>query len=261
MGYFKGILRHRGAAPEIELTLPHPLSMMGQMKNIFLSPSALSVFRDCPRCFWLEKVKGIRRPRGIFPSLPNGMDRVIKTYFDAHRKKGTLPPELGGTGLEGVELFRDQTRLDAWRNWRTGLQYRDTDGSILSGALDDLLVKEGRHLPFDYKTKGSPASEESSIRYYQHQLDCYALLLEENGLPTTGQGYLLYYSPQSAGENGQVAFLNQAIKVPTDIERARKLFRTAVSLIKGPMPAMLPSCEYCAWLEKRRLEQGELFSN
>jgi len=41
---------------------------------IRLSPSTLNVFLECKKCFWLAQVKDIHRPRGIFPSLPGGMD-------------------------------------------------------------------------------------------------------------------------------------------------------------------------------------------
>ena len=47
-------------------------------KQVYLSPSALNVFNDCPRCFWLDKNKRMKQPRGIFPSLPSGMDKVLK---------------------------------------------------------------------------------------------------------------------------------------------------------------------------------------
>ena len=219
---------------------------------IKLSPSALNVFLDCPKCFWLDRVKKVTRPRGIFPSLPGGMDRVIKVHFDHFRAKGTLPPELNGQDFEGVRLFGDQARLEEWRNWRTGLVYQDTDGSVLSGALDDLLVKAGQYIPFDYKTKGSVTTAEDAVKYYQNQLDCYALLLEENRLATAGFGFLLYYSPKSAAANGAVLFELQAIKIPTDKERARTIFRRAASLLKGPEPPSAGACEYCAWLERRR---------
>src|SRR3989344_3937655 len=63
--------------------------------TIRLSPSTgLNLFRDCPRCFWLHYNKNVHRPRGIFPSLPGGMDLVLKDYFDQFR--GSLPPELEG---------------------------------------------------------------------------------------------------------------------------------------------------------------------
>ncbi|MCX6774543.1 MAG: hypothetical protein NTY99_00435 [DPANN group archaeon] len=51
---------------------------------IKLSPSSLNLFKDCPRCFWLDKIKGISRPEGIFPSLPSGIDKVLKEHFDKH---------------------------------------------------------------------------------------------------------------------------------------------------------------------------------
>ena len=35
-----------------------------------LSPSALNLMKDCPRCFWLAQHKVWKRPAGIFPSLP-----------------------------------------------------------------------------------------------------------------------------------------------------------------------------------------------
>ena len=223
------------------------------MAQVTLSPSALSLFKDCARCFWLEKVKGIKRPRGIFPSLPGGMDRVIKTYFDTFRAQGALPPELRIEAFKGIHLFDDQARLADWREWRTGLRYHDPeDGAVLSGMLDDLLVKNGAYIPFDYKTKGSPTNEADATKYYQTQLDCYALMLEGNGLKTAGYGFLLYYSPKAVGENGQVAFEIQPIRIETDMARAKALFRKALSILTGAAPKAAPQCEYCGWLEKFR---------
>lgn len=215
---------------------------------IKLSPSTLNLFLECPRCFWLDKVKGFKRPRGIFPSLPGGMDRVIKTHFDSFRAKGGLPQELAGKDFEGIRLFGDQTQLELWRNWRTGLEYKDSDGSVLSGALDDLLVKDGRFIPFDYKTKGSVTTAEDAVKYYQNQLDCYALLLQENKMPAAGFAYLLYFSPKNVSEKGAVLFEVQPIKIATDCERARATFRKAAALLKtAAVPSANGPCEYCVF--------------
>ena len=227
-------------------------------KPIKLSPSALSIFRDCPCCFWYDKVKGHKRPRGIFPSLPNGMDRVIKDYFDHYRKSKELPPELRVTEFSEITLYENQRQLNLWRQWRTGPILKHEDGSILSGAVDDLMMKGDRAVPLDYKTKGSPTTAEDAVRYYQHQLDCYTLLFEAVGLTTDGYGYLLYYSPKAVGERGNVKFHIQAIKIETSAERALKTFRSAVELIGALTPPQsAPRCEYCAYLEsakKLRLE-------
>ncbi len=217
------------------------------MKNIRLSPSSLNLFLDCPRCFWLQLVKNIRRPRGIYPSLPTGMDRVIKIHFDKYRALKKLPPELSEDLANDIKLFEAQEQLDKWRNWTEGLSWQDKEGYILKGAIDDLLMQGDKFIPLDYKTKGSKTSAQEAIKYYQNQLDCYGLLLEENHMPTIGYGFLLYYSPMLVEQNSDVRFMLQLIKVDINIERARKLFEQAVNVIKGNMPSENRSCEYCNW--------------
>jgi len=219
-------------------------------KDIALSPSALNLFRDCQRCFWLDKVHGIRRPRGIFPSLPSGMDRVIKEYFDRYRAEGTLPPEFPEETFKNTCLYQDQDKLNLWREWRTGMRFKDEDGSALFGAIDDLLVCDGQHIPFDYKTKGSPTTVTDAKRYYQNQMDCYAFLLEKNGMPLCGWAYLLYFSPKAVNEKGWVNFHMQAIKMEINTDRALKTFREATQLIKSDVPPTVGACEYCAWIQK-----------
>ena len=77
-----------------------------------LSPSSLNLMKECPRCFWLHQHKVWKRPAGIFPSLPSGMDRVLKHHFDKFRDKGELPPELcNNNHCEDMKLFPDKELL------------------------------------------------------------------------------------------------------------------------------------------------------
>lgn len=217
------------------------------MAKIKLSPSALSLFIQCPRCFWLEKNKGIKRPRGIFPSLPGGMDLVIKKYFDEYRCQGKMPPEVEGR-LQG-ELFSDIETLEKWRSWwTTELCYIDASlDASLSGALDDCLIDNNYYIPLDYKTRGSELKEDPR-KYYQNQLDCYCLILESKGYKTKGISYLLYYWPKQVKENGVVEFTIEPIRIETDINSAKRIFEDAVKLLNGPLPDENSQCEYCNWL-------------
>lgn len=217
------------------------------MAAVRLSPSALSLFSECPRCFWLERNQGIRRPRGIFPSLPGGMDRAIKLYFDRYRRQGKLPPELQGK-VDGL-LFGDQMRLDRWRDWKlTDLKYEDVQLQVsLTGALDDCVVKNGLHSPLDYKTRGS-ALKEDSTSYYQDQLNCYCLILESSGFRTNSSAYLVYYFPRGVEEYGKVTFSVEPYRITTSVEAARELVSQGVKCLRGDIPASSPSCEYCNWL-------------
>lgn len=220
------------------------------MPNIIkLSPTTgLNLFRECPRCFWLHFNKGVHRPRGIFPSLPSGMDQVIKKYFDKYR--GKLVPEIEGK-VEG-KLMEDLELLNKWRNWRTGPEYEDKKNkAVLFGALDDCLQDGGFYIPLDYKTRGFPVKEGDSEKYYQTQLDTYSLLLHENGYKVKDFAYLIYYYPEEVRKNGVVKFNIKTVKVATDLKRAKKTFVDAVKLLRGPEPKKHSECDYCSWLSDR----------
>lgn len=219
-------------------------------QQIRLSVSTgLNLFRECPRCFWLHHKKKVPRPRGIFPSLPGGMDRVIKRYFDHYR--GMLPPELRGK-IHGT-LLPDQALMDEWRDWRSGLVHHDqTRNASLIGALDDCLINGDRYTPLDYKTRGSAPRPGDSEKYYQLQLDSYALLLQANGLPPTDFGYLVYYYPHTVEEGGVVRFTIEPVQVAIDPRRAQHTFEEAVSLLLGQPPLHHSHCEYCFWLTRRQ---------
>ena len=150
-----------------------------------LSPSSIGLMKDCPRCFWLEQNERWKRPEGIFPSLPSGMDRVLKKHFDSFRDKGKLPPELSNCPeCLGMRLFGtyedEKSLLEIWRNNRKGIQMKDAEGNILKGAVDNILVLGKKLVVLDYKTRGY-ALKEDTHHHYQDQLDIYNLLLRENG--------------------------------------------------------------------------------
>lgn len=214
---------------------------------IRLSPSTLNLFRECPRCFWLHINEKIHRPSGPFPSLPSGMDTIIKKYFDTWRAKNELPPEIR-PNVRGV-LFPDLDILTKWRNWRTGLRYEDENaGGVLSGALDDCVVEGKYYAALDYKTRGYPPKE-GGHKFYQGQLDAYTLLLEENGYPTNHLAYLVYYFPKEVRENGLVSFNVEVKEVKTNSDDAKKEFERALEVLKSPMPLKHSECAFCSWGE------------
>jgi len=215
------------------------------MPQIKLSPSKLNLFLECPLCFWLES-KGVHRPSGPFPSLPSGMDLAIKKYFDNYREKEQLPPELKGK-VQG-KLFDNMNLLKVWRNNRKGLSWTDESGDVLFGAIDDCLIHNGNYIIVDFKTRGFELKEDSA-GFFQNQLDCYALLLEKNGLKHPGFAYLIYYIPKEVKENGEVKFDVQVKKMKVDSSRALNTFRAAVNLLKEKKPEKHSECDFCSWAD------------
>ena len=198
---------------------------------------------ECKRCFYLQIVKGIKRPSTIFPSLPSGMDLILKKHFDRFMERNELPPEIREI-CSNCKLFNDKKLLEIWRNNRKGIEFLDKkSGILLHGAVDNILVsKNGKLIVLDYKTRGFPVKEDTH-EYYQVQMDIYNFLLNKNGYETPGYTYLLFYYPKEVKETGEVIFDTELKKIKTSAKNGEKIFNDAVACIEGKEPK--EKCEWC----------------
>jgi hypothetical protein len=213
--------------------------MPKKSSTIRLSPtSGLNLFAECPRCFFLHCNEGVRRPKGPFPSLPGGMDSVLRDYYAKYI--GSLPPEIDGK-VEGM-LTEDRSIIGK------RLYYKDESlDAELFGMLDECLVHRGTHIPLDFKTRRGPPKDGASEQYYQTQLDTYALLLSSRGLRVSDHAYLVYYFPDFVEREGLFRFRSQIVCLGVDPSRARRLFEAAVSCLKGQLPPRRAECAFCGW--------------
>jgi len=208
-----------------------------------LSPSSLSLMHECPRCFWLDKHGVWKRPAGIFPSLPSGMDGILKIHFDKFRERGLLPPELCTNGeCKNLKLFNEPELMKAWRNNFKGIRWEDKNGNVLHGAVDNILQKGEKLIVLDYKTRGYPCKEDTH-EHYQNQLDIYNFLLRKNGYKTEDYAFLLFYVPKEVTETGEVIFDTTLKKMKVDVKNAGDIFNKAIKLLEGECPKK--SCEWC----------------
>ena len=211
------------------------------------SPSSLSLLKECPRCFWLRFNKEITRPASIFPSLPSGMDKILKLHFDSFMEKDMLPPEL--KKLNGdVKLFSNKELLALWRNNRKGLQWLDEKGNLLRGAIDNLLQRNEKLIVLDYKTRGFPIKEDTH-HHYKDQMDIYNFLLRKNGYKTEDYSYLLFYHPKQINENGDAIFHTDLIKMEVSVHNAEKILTEALKVLDGDMAQPHKDCGFCSWVE------------
>ena len=212
---------------------------------IRVTPSSIGYLKECPRCLWLYFNEGVKRPRGLFPSLPSGMDEVLKSYFDEFRSRGDLPPEIKGKVIG--RLYPNLTRLKIMRQNFKGLTAQIPDFDMrLKGAIDELLVNnEGQHVIFDFKTRGYPIKVDTH-KYYQDQLDLYALLLERNGLRPADYGYLFFLHPTTY-EAGKATFTSEIVKMNVHWKNGLAILKDVRDILKGPLPKAHTDCEYCLY--------------
>lgn len=207
-------------------------------KMLSLSNSTLSLFLECPRCFWLQFNEKIVRPKGIFPSLPTGMDIIIKEYFNRYREKGELPPLIKDK-VEG-KLAKIPLNLSI---------VNDSLDLKITGRLDECLeLEDDSFIPLDHKTRGKlPDDLGYSQSYYQTQMDTYTLLLRESGYRTKNLAYIIYYSPGPGELHHGIPFGVEVHRIKTYPENAYKYFKQAKSCLDGTLPSSSADCEFCNW--------------
>ncbi|MFH1053804.1 MAG: PD-(D/E)XK nuclease family protein [Candidatus Woesearchaeota archaeon] len=212
---------------------------------IKLSPSSLNLFLECPKCFWLQIIKNIKRPDTPFPSLPSGMDKILKEHFDRFMEKGELPPELCEGECKGLKLFNNRELLKTWRSNFKGIEYTDPkSGILLHGAIDNILKKGDKLIVLDYKTRGYPLKEDTH-EHYQSQMDLYNFLLRKNNYETEDYAYLLFYYPNKVTETGEVIFDTKLIKLPVSVKSAETTFKKAITVLKTKQPKPSEECQFC----------------
>jgi len=206
--------------------------------------------KDCPRCFWLDKHKVWKRPSGIFPSLPNGMDKILKIHFDKFRDEDKLPPEISEhKDCKKMKLFTDREKLKVWQNNFKGVSWTDKKGNELHGAVDNILVKGKKLIVLDYKTRGFPLKEDTA-EHYRLQQNVYNFLLRKNGYETEDYFFLLFYIPKEVTPTGEVIFDTELVKMKVDVKMAEKAWKDALKLLNGDCPEASKNdkgkkCEWC----------------
>lgn len=218
---------------------------MLEEKVIRISPSSLNLYRECPRCFWLQMNEGIRRPEQPSSTLPMGVDLSLKAYFDHWRVKNELPPLLAGK-LPG-RLVADQATVAKFRS-RSFTWHDPQSKAYFTGILDDALELEGGFtVPLDNKTKGFPPLEPHIAHITQ--MSSYTLLLRENGFKTKNLAYLVYwfFNHKNIDLEKPLHFNVTVEEVKTEPDKILQLFREAVALLGGPVPPPTTECAFCKY--------------
>ncbi len=115
---------------------------------IKISRSKIELFLDCPRCFWLEMKKGVKRPPSFPYTINSAIDVLLKKEFDVCRENGTAHYIIKKYNINAIPYKCDQ--INTWRTNFTGVQFhhKSTD-FLVFGAVDDVWVNPEGKLSFD----------------------------------------------------------------------------------------------------------------
>ncbi len=225
-------------------------------KNFRLSRSKISLFMDCPRCFYVDNKLGTARPPGFPFNLNSAVDALLKKEFDVHRADKTPHPLMESYGLDAVPFAHEN--MDKWRDaLRGGVTFEHPTGLTISGGVDDIWVNPaGELIVVDYKATSKEgkieALEEEWHIGYKRQLEIYQWLLRQNGFKVSDTAYWVYangdkdkdaFDAKLEFELTLVPYVGNADWVEGTIQEIKKCLES------DELPSPSDDCDYCKYRE------------
>jgi len=224
-----------------------------------VSRSAIDLFVECPRCFYLDKRLGTARPPGFPFSLNTAVDTLLKKEFDIHRAKKEKHPLMEKYGVDAVPYANE--KLDEWRDaLRRGIKFlHQPTNLIIKGGIDDVWVNPKGELHIvDYKATSKNGEVNIDAEWqqsYKRQMEVYQWLFRNNGFKVSDVGYFVYCNGDADKEafDGKLEFSIAVIPYEgRDGWIEKIIFDIRKCLESEKIPQAGDNCDYCAYSNARQ---------
>lgn len=235
----------------------------GQSAPFKVSRSKIELFKQCPRCYWLDSRLKISRPSGPPFNINKAIDELFKKEFDRHRQAGTQHPIMIENNLEAVLPFK-HADLDKWRYNFTGVAtLHEPTNFHVYGAVDDIWVNDaGELIVVDYKATAKQSDVTINADWqisYKRQMEVYQWLLRQNGFQVSDTGYFVYTNARFDldGFNDRVEFRTKLIPYKGDDSWIEPTLADMKACLENDtMPpvgvaAMGGPCDFCEYARER----------
>ena len=234
----------------------------GQTTPFKVSRSKIELYKQCPRCFWLDVRLKIKRPEGPPFNINKAIDELFKKEFDTYRAKGEAHPIMLDNQIKAIPYTHE--KLNDWRETFVGVQHLHPPTNLLVfGAVDDLWVTpEGEVIVVDYKAtaKDKEVSIDADWQIsYKRQMEVYQWLLRQNGLTVHPTGYFVYANGRMDldGFFDKVEFRTKLIPYTGDDSWVDAVVQEMKTCMDGDMPTTIGTslmggdCEFCSYARQR----------
>ncbi len=233
----------------------------GQKTPFKVSRSKIELYKQCPRCFWLDVRLKITRPSSPPFNINKAIDELLKKEFDSYRLQQKPHPWMIQNNIQAIPMQHDN--LETWRHNFTGVftLHKPTNLHVF-GAIDDLWIgDDDKLIVVDYKAtaKDKEVSIDSDWQMsYKRQLEVYQWLLRQNGFEVNNTGYFVYTNGRLDldGFFNKVEFTTKIIPYTGNDAWIEPTLEAMKACMEGDMPpvglaAMGGECDFCSYARQR----------
>ena len=226
-----------------------------------ISRSKLSNFLSCKRCFYLDRVVGLKEPSMPGWALNIAVDELLKKEFDQYRREKKPHPMMLKHKLDFIPY--EHKDLDVWRNsLKGGISYHDEKTNlVLHGGIDDVWfdLQKKELVVVDYKAQSSnyPVTINSYLNSewhlsYKLQMDIYVHILRKMNFKVSNTSYFYVCNGEKTNNKFEDKIDFKTTLVPYAVNTSwieEKLYEMKEVLNLDKPPDIDPSCEKCAYLK------------
>ena len=225
-----------------------------------ISRSKLSNFLSCKRCFYLDRVKGLKEPSMPGWALNIAVDELLKKEFDQYRKDQKPHPVMIKYNLDFIPFQHKD--LDVCKNsLKGGISYLDEKTNlIIHGGIDDVWydLKEKKIVVVDYKAQSTnyPVTPQSYLNSewhmsYKLQMDIYVHILRKMNFDVSDMSYFYVCNGEKTNNSFENKIDFKTTLVPYKVNTSwidGKLSDMKEVLNLNSPPDITLNCEKCAYL-------------
>ena len=233
----------------------------GTNETFKISRSKFSNFLDCSRCFYLERVKGLKDPSMPGWALNSAVDELLKKEFDHYRKLQKPHPFIVQNKLQFIPFQHE--KMDYWRDaLRGGISFLDENTNLeIHGGVDDIWLDKNKEelVVVDYKAQSKEGVVEKEDylenKYHQGykiQMDIYVYILRKMKFKVSDTAYFLVCNGLKTPEKFEATLHFDLTLVPytTDTSWVKnKIVEMKKVLDAKEVPQINKNCEKCMFLE------------
>ncbi len=249
----------------------HTIYTPNQKADFQIARGRFDDFLKCPRCFYLDRVRGLKKPGMPGWALNTLTDTLLKIEFDQCRKEKKPHRILIENNLPNIIPF-DHPEIDAWRDsLHHGIKARYKDSNIiLQGGVDDVWLdtKTDELVVSDYKSQAKNEEITTEAYWadqfhqsYKNQLDFYNYILQQNGFKTSKISYILVVNGLTleSGFNSKLEFSEHLIPYENDTSWIEgKVDEMICCMNSDKVPEPSDYCEHCAYSLERSIYDSKL---
>jgi hypothetical protein len=225
-----------------------------------ISRSKFSNFIDCERCFYLERVRGLKDPSMPGWALNSAVDELLKKEFDHYRKLQKPHPFIVKNKLKFIPFQHE--KIDYWRDaLRGGISFLDENTNLeIHGGVDDIWFDKDKEelVVVDYKAQSKEGIVETEDylenKYHQGykiQMDIYVHILRQMKFKVSDTAYFLVCNGLKTLDKFDATLHFDLALVPykTDVSWIKnKIIEMKKVLEAKEVPDLNKTCEKCMFL-------------